>query len=101
MLRSLSFRKAAINSLTIHDDHYQPDLNCIHIDDFMDLNVESLEEVILTGPSSDQAEQILDLALRSTCEEMTIELTMMLMDPALLTHDLIRRCVQLHISAGW
>jgi hypothetical protein len=101
VLRLLSSRKTAIKSLVIHDGNYQTDSNPVYVDDFKDLNMELLQKIILRVPSSNQVAQILDLALRSTCEEMAVELAIVSMGPALLAHDLIRRCAQLLISAGW
>jgi hypothetical protein len=98
MLKPLSSRKTAINSLGI-DYNYSPCSDYVHKDDLKDFNMESLEELVLKGLSCEEAEAILDLALHSTCDEMKVGLDIHSIKPVLFEHSLIRRSAQLDISA--
>jgi hypothetical protein len=67
-------------------------------EDFRDLDLDSLEDLTLMGVSLGGT--LMELALRSSHEKMTLRLNTGAIKPSLLRHDFIKRVVNFYLLAG-
>jgi hypothetical protein len=67
---------------------------------FMELNVDSLEELSFDYVENRDAGSIMDLALRSSQQQMTLKWMSHTLDIAQFQHQLIWRIVSLQITVG-
>jgi hypothetical protein len=73
----------------------------VQYEDIKDLNVISLKKLVIQDLASKEAEMFMDLALQSTCEEISFDLENTdTISPSLLIHDFMRRISELDLSAG-
>jgi hypothetical protein len=100
MLKHLSVQDYEINSLIVMDPGKRFS-GSVHYEDFKDLNMRSLEYLTLTSISWREAEIIMDLALRSTHEEMVLNVQKIgTVTESFLRHDLIKRVYGMYLTAG-
>lgn len=91
MLKALSSLNYGINSLAVFDSN-KAFPNSVHSKDFENLNLRSLRNLHMTDIGCKEAEMLMDLALQSTHEEITLELRETgTMTDSILNHDLIKR----------
>jgi hypothetical protein len=97
MLNFISVHNCVIRSLVVHAFGKYTAYPA-RDEDFRDLNLGSLEDITFMGISSE--ETLMDLALRSSHEKMTLRLNTGAIEPSLLRHDFIKRVVNFYLLAG-
>jgi hypothetical protein len=108
LLKIISFRECDINSLFIWNPNryyswepYESYPGGIRYEDVKDLNMRSLRHLDVEDIGCEEAEMLMDLALQSTCEEITFQLIEEeALESSVLRHDFMRRISGLNLSAS-
>jgi hypothetical protein len=89
--------------LSVGDQHRYKfsSVDNVQYDDVEDLNMGSLEKLTLQDLETEEMEIFMDLALQSTCKEITLQLEDKgYIELSILRHDLIKRVSGLILSAS-
>jgi hypothetical protein len=108
LLKILSSSKRSIHTLFVGDTHDYTVGNTlesyprnVQYDDVKNLNMGSLKKLTLQDLVTKEAEIFMDLALQSTCEEITLQLEDEdYIELSILKHDLMKRISGLVLSAS-